>query len=101
MKVRFFHVFRRFCAKIALIKGIYIKIGVGVAENAAPALFLCSKTTKMLVYFCSFYAAAKNEEKVRTERFEPIKSLLDKIARFCDKLLLISTIYATIILGVQ
>lgn len=48
-----------------------MKIGVGVAESAAPALFLCLQTAKMLVYFCSFYAAAKSEEKVRTERFEP------------------------------
>ena len=48
-----------------------IKIGVGTAENAAPALFLCFKTRKMPVYFCSFYAAAKIEEKVRTEGFEP------------------------------
>lgn len=42
-----------------------------MAENAAPTLFLCDKTAKMLVYFCSFYAAAKSEEKVRMERFEP------------------------------
>ncbi len=48
-----------------------MKIGVGVAENVAPALFLYLKTAKMLVYFCSFYAAAKSEEKVRTEGFEP------------------------------
>ena len=47
-----------------------IKIGVGVAENAAPALFLYPKKPKLLVYFCSFYAAARNEEKVRTEIFE-------------------------------
>jgi hypothetical protein len=50
-----------------------MKSGVGTAENAAPALFLYPKNLKSLVYFCSFYAAAKSEEKVRTERFEPIK----------------------------
>ena len=55
-----------------------MKSGVGTAENAAPARFLCLKTAKMLVYFCSFYAAAKSEEKVRTERFEPSKSGLLK-----------------------
>ena len=48
-----------------------IKSGVGKAENAASALFLCSKKLKMLVYFCSFFAATRNEEKVRTEKFEP------------------------------
>jgi hypothetical protein len=41
-----------------------------MAENAALTLFLCPKTQKMLVYFCSLYAAAKNEEKVRIEGFE-------------------------------
>ncbi len=55
-----------------------MKIGVGVAENATLALFLFLKTPKMLVYFSSFYAAAKSEEKVRTERFEPSKSSLIK-----------------------
>ena len=44
-----------------------------MAENAAPTLFLCSKKIKMLVFFSSFYASARSEEKVRTERFEPIK----------------------------
>jgi len=44
-----------------------------MAENAAPTLFLCSKTAKLLVFFSSFYAAARNEEKARTERFEPNK----------------------------
>jgi len=60
-----------FEAKWRQIKENHIKIGVGVAENAAPTLFLCPKKQKLLVYFCSFYAAARNEEKVRTERFEP------------------------------
>lgn len=54
----------------------YIKIGIGTAENTAPTLFLCPKKPKSLVYFCSFYATARNEEKVRTERFELSKSCL-------------------------
>ena len=37
-----------------------------MAENAAPALFFCSKKPKMLVYFCSLYASVRKEEKVRT-----------------------------------
>jgi hypothetical protein len=82
MKVRFFRLFGRFRGKMALNQGKLHKIGVGTAENAAPALFLYPKKPKSLVYFCSFYAAARNEEKVRTERFEPTKSLLDKIASF-------------------
>ena len=44
-----------------------------------------------LVYFCPFYAAVRNEGKMRTEGFEQAKCLLEKIASFCDKLLLIST----------
>lgn len=60
-----------FDAKMLKIEENYIKIRVEVAKDAAPALFLCFKTRKMLVYFCSFYAAARNEEKVRTEGFEP------------------------------
>ena len=51
-----------------------MKSGVGTAENAAPALFLYPKKPKLLVCFCSFYAAARNEEKVRTERFEPFET---------------------------
>ena len=47
-----------------------MKYGVGVAKNAAPALFLCSKTAKILVYFCSFYISAKNEQKAQTAGFE-------------------------------
>ena len=50
-----------FEAKYGKIKGNYIKIGVGTAGNAAPTLFLYSKTQKMLVYFCSYFAAARNE----------------------------------------
>lgn len=46
-----------------------MKSGVEAAENAAPALFLCPKKRKTPVYFGSFYAAARNEEKVRIERF--------------------------------
>ena len=42
----------------------YIKIGVGTAKNAAPALFLCSKTRKMLVYFLSFFAQIKNNKNI-------------------------------------
>ena len=48
-------------AKSRQIVENYIKIRVGVAENAAPTLFLCLKKIKMPVYFCSFYAAARNE----------------------------------------
>lgn len=47
-----------------------MKYGVGVAKNAAPALLLCSKTTKILVYFCSFYISANNEQKAQTAGFE-------------------------------
>ena len=53
-----------------------MEIGVGTAENVAPALYLYPKKSKTLVYFCSFYAAARNEEKVRTEGF---KSSLKKV----------------------
>ena len=66
----FFHVFE---PKSRLSKENHLKIEVGVAKNAAPTLFLCLQTAKMLVYFCSFYAAAKSEEKVQTERFEHSK----------------------------
>jgi len=41
-----------------------------MAENATSALFLCPKKPKMLVYFCSFYAGARNKEKLRTAGFE-------------------------------
>ena len=71
IKVRFLYLGR-------YIKENYIKNEVGTAKNAALTLFLCLKTRKMLVYFCSFYAAAKNEEKARTERFELSKSCLSK-----------------------
>ena len=47
-----------------------MKYGVGVAKNVAPALLLCSKTTKILVYFCSFYISANNEQKAQTAGFE-------------------------------
>ena len=50
-----------------------MKSGVGTAENATPTLFFCPKKQKLLVYFCSFYAATRNKEKVRTERFEPFE----------------------------
>ena len=36
-----------FESKSRKIKENQIKIGVGLAENAAPALFLCSKTVKI------------------------------------------------------
>ena len=47
-----------------------MKYEVGVAKNAAPAPLLCSKTTKILVYFCSFYISANNEQKAQTAGFE-------------------------------
>ena len=62
-----------------------------MAKNAVLALFLCSKKPQTLVYFCPFYAAVRNEGKVRAEGFEQAKCLLEKIASFCGNLLLIST----------
>ena len=61
-----------------------------MAKNAVLALFLCSKKPQTPVYFCPFYAV-RSEGKARTEGFEQAKCLLEKIASFCDKLLLIST----------
>ena len=51
-------------AKQEKIKENYIKTGVGVAENVAPTLFLCSKKIKMLVHFCSFFAQIKNSKNI-------------------------------------
>ena len=53
-----------FDAKMLKIEENYIKIRVEVAEDAAPALFLCSKTLKMLVYFCSLFAQTKNSKNI-------------------------------------
>ena len=41
-----------FEAKMLKIAKNYMKIGVGITENAAPALFLCSKTD--LPYYSAF-----------------------------------------------
>ena len=53
-----------------------------MAKNAVLALFLCSKKPQTLVYFCPFYAAVRNEGKVRTEGFEQAKCLLEKNRKF-------------------
>ena len=58
-----------------------MKIGIGVADNAAPALFLCSKIAKILVYFCPFFAQIKNSKKMRHEGFEPKRQIKSKIIR--------------------
>ena len=63
-KFVFFMFLGVFEAKQEKIKENYIKIGVGVAENVAPTLFLCSKKIKMLVYFCSFFAQIKNSKNI-------------------------------------
>ena len=70
---------------MALNQGKSHKFGVGVAENAASALFLCPKKPKMPVYFCSLYVVAKTEQKVRTEEFERLGLFFHKTTRKTSK----------------
>ena len=53
-----------FEAKMLKVAENYIKAGVGVAKSVTPALFSCLGTTKMLVYFLSFFAQIKNDKNI-------------------------------------
>lgn len=62
-----------------------MKSGIGTAENATPALFLCSKKLKMLVYFCLFYGQQMDELQLRLKELKESATRYTEVKYWLDR----------------